>query len=303
MSQLIAAFTNNILPIVIAATVGFILGRKSLIQAGPLSWLVLYIFTPCLVFTMLTVSPLPWSEMLTMLAYSIALMIVVSALMGVFGWAMRWKRSIIAASILASLATNAGNYGIPLATFAFGAKAAPYATVFMVGNSLMTFTLGIVVTSWGSEKSKGSPWTAPFRYPFLYAFILAILFNALNLKLPLPIDRVVNLFSSATIPLMLLLLGLQLASVKWTRPDFALITTNVMRLIASPAVGFGLAALFSLRGVALQAGVMQAAMPTAVTATLLAVEFDLEPTFLTYTVAFSTLLSVVTLTPLIAWLS
>ena len=44
-------------------------------------------------------------------------------------------------------------------------------------------------------------------------------------------------------------------------------------------------------------------MPTAVTATLLATEFDLEPTFLTVTVAISTLLSFITLTPLIVYLS
>jgi predicted permease len=44
-------------------------------------------------------------------------------------------------------------------------------------------------------------------------------------------------------------------------------------------------------------------MPTAVTATLLATEFELQPEFVTFSVAFSTLISILTLTPLITFLS
>lgn len=167
----------------------------------------------------------------------------------------------------------------------------------------MTYTLGISVASWGSEKNADNPLLAPFRYPTIYAFILAILFNAFNIKLPMVLDRVVTLFSSATIPLMLILLGLQLANIKDLKINFVLFSTSLMRLIISPFLGVLLVTFLAMQGSAYQAAVMQAAMPTAVTATLLAVEFDLEPTFTTYTVAISTLLSVFTLTPIITWLS
>jgi len=54
--------------------------------------------------------------------------------------------------------------------------------------------------------------------------------------------------------------------------------------------------------VAFQAGVLQASMPTAVITTILALEFDVAPNFVTSVVCLSTLLSPVTVTVLIAYL-
>jgi len=54
--------------------------------------------------------------------------------------------------------------------------------------------------------------------------------------------------------------------------------------------------------VALQAGVVEAATPTAVLSTVLATEFNTEPTFVTTVVFTTTVLSPLTLTPLLAYL-
>jgi len=48
--------------------------------------------------------------------------------------------------------------------------------------------------------------------------------------------------------------------------------------------------------------VLEASMPTAVITTILAVEYDLDPIFVTGIVVVTTLLSPLTLTPLIAYL-
>jgi malate permease and related proteins len=302
MTAIAAAFINNILPIILAAGIGVLLGRKTDIQANSLSKLTLYIFVPCLIYQLITASPISDRDILLMMGFTVVLMVVVTLVMGGLGKALGWPKSIIAAAMLASLATNAGNYGMTLTQFAFGDRALPYASLFMIDNNLMIYTLGIAIASWGSGKP-GNPLTAPFKYPFLYAFILGLVMSHLHVSLPLPIDRVVNLFAVAAVPTMLILLGLQLNQCEWHRPTVALTLTNITRLVTSPIVGFGLAALFTLQGPARQAGILQAAMPTAVTATLIASEFDLEPTFLTVTVAISTLISFITLTPLIVYLS
>jgi hypothetical protein len=75
-----------------------------------------------------------------------------------------------------------------------------------------------------------------------------------------------------------------------------------LRLIVSMALGFGLAYVIGLTGATRQAGILQTAMPVAVVTTILAVEFKVEPAFVTSVVFLSTLLSPLTLTPLIAWL-
>lgn len=302
MNVFIAAFTNNVLPILLAAGAGVILGWKTDIHPESLSKLAMYVLTPSLIFELLTSNPISGADILVMLAFTAAVTLAVVLLMGGLGFALRWPKSIIAAAVLASLATNAGNYGLSLNQFAFGAPALPYASLFMVGNSLITYTLGIAVASWGSGKP-GNPLTAPFKYPLLYAFLLGLVFSRFHLSLPLPVDRVVSLFSAGAIPTMLVLLGVQLSKCNWQRPSLALSLTNATRLITSPVLAIGLAAIFALQGPARQAGILQAAMPTAVTATVLAAEFNLEPSFLTVSVVLSTLFSALTLTPLIVFLS
>ena len=75
-----------------------------------------------------------------------------------------------------------------------------------------------------------------------------------------------------------------------------------MRLLVSPVVALAMASLFQLQGPAYQAGVTEAAMPTAVMTTVLATEFEIEPAFISTVVTMTTLLSPLTLTPLLAYL-
>jgi len=76
----------------------------------------------------------------------------------------------------------------------------------------------------------------------------------------------------------------------------------VLSLIAAPVVALGLTSVLGLSGAARQAGVILASMPVAVVTTILALEFEIAPAFVTSAVFVSTLLSPLTLTPLIAYL-
>ena len=72
-----------------------------------------------------------------------------------------------------------------------------------------------------------------------------------------------------------------------------------MRLVGGLGCGLILAPFFGLTGMAFKAGVVESSMPTAVLATILATEYDAEPAFVTSAVFISTLLSPLTLTPLL----
>jgi predicted permease len=101
---------------------------------------------------------------------------------------------------------------------------------------------------------------------------------------------------------MLVLLGLQLQKVEWSHKHLHLIAANGLRLLVAPAIALVLTMLFNLQGSARQATIIEASMPCAVTATVLATEFDVHPEFVTAAVTTSTLLSPLTLTPLLAFL-
>jgi len=70
----------------------------------------------------------------------------------------------------------------------------------------------------------------------------------------------------------------------------------------TPLVALIVAHWIGLSGPARQAAVLQTSMPAAVVTTVLAVEYDLDAPLVTGTVVFTTLLSPLTLTPIIAYL-
>src|SRR6185503_4351587 len=99
-----------------------------------------------------------------------------------------------------------------------------------------------------------------------------------------------------------LVLGMQLERATVPERPASVGAAVGLSLLAAPLVAIGLTALLGLTGTARQAGVVLASMPVAVITTILAVEFDVAPAFVTNAVFLSTLLSPLTLTPLIAYL-
>jgi predicted permease len=67
-------------------------------------------------------------------------------------------------------------------------------------------------------------------------------------------------------------------------------------------VGLLLAQLDNLQGAALQPNVLQGAMPAAVVTTVVPAEYKLEPSLVTAIVFLGTILSPLTLTPLLVYL-
>mgnify|MGYP003341964378 CR=1 FL=1 len=75
---------------------------------------------------------------------------------------------------------------------------------------------------------------------------------------------------------------------------------NTGRLVISPIITWFVCTAIGLEGVTRATLTVLAAMPTAVVATIMATEFGAVPTFVTRIVVTSTLLSMLTLTVLIA---
>lgn len=301
MSALLPLFSNNILPILLAAGVGYVFGRTAHVDARTLSRVTFFVFSPCLVFQLLTENRLAGGEVFGMAILAVLVLLLIGLLSLLVGRLLRLPRPLLVAFVLASMFGNAGNYGLSFNAFAFGEQGLAYASVYFVTSGLMVYTVGIVVASLGQGSLKHSLINL-FRYPTLYAVLFALAFNGLGFALPVPVARTVTILGDAAIPAMLILLGLQLGSVSWRGQLVPLTLANGLRLVVGPLVALGLVGLLGLEGAARQAGVAESAMPTAVMATVLATEFDAEPAFATAVVTTTTLLSPLTLTPLLAYL-
>ena len=158
--------------------------------------------------------------------------------------------------------------------------------------------MGILIAARGSSHDL-PPLYSALKVPTLYAVPAALLIRVTGWDMPVVIDRPIEMLADATIPVMLIVLGFQLSQgVDWMRWR-SLVTSSVLRLIASAGVAYIVTILIGLEGIAQQTVIVVAAMPTAVFTSILATEFNTEPKFVTSAVVMSTLASIGTLTILI----
>jgi hypothetical protein len=301
MLELLILFLDNLLPIALIAGTGFVVGKKMGIQPRTFSVVAYYIFNPCLVINTLIRNQLGGMEVLRMVFFACAVFGVMGLLAWAAGRALRLERKLLAATMITTIFMNSGNLGLPVNLFAFGETALAFASLYFVANFVAANTAGVMIASLGTTTPRRALINL-LKVPTTYAVILGVLIVQQGWELPLPFGRAVDLLGNAAVPSMLVLLGLQFKEARWTGQVSALALTSSLRLIVSPIVAIGLAALFGLQGVARQAGILESAMPVAVLTTVLTTEYDAEPSFAAMCVFVTTLLSPLTLTPLMYWL-
>ncbi|MEW5871323.1 MAG: AEC family transporter [Chloroflexota bacterium] len=301
MNQLLNLFLDNLLPIFLAAGAGYLLARLTSITPSALSRVIFYIFSPCLIFSLLTHSQLSNDDILHSILFAVCAILLIGAFTWLAGKLLRLDRRTLAGVLIASMFMNAGNFGLPVVMFAFGETALSYASLFFVADAMLAYSLGVIIASSGSASLRQALINL-LKIPTIYALVLALLFLRTGWQIPVPLERTTTLLGNASVPAMLVLLGLQLSKANWKGKALPITLASFMRLVVGPAIVLLLSPIFGLSGAARQANVLESGMPTAVLTTVLATEYDAEPSLVTAIVFISTLLSPLTLTPLLAYL-
>lgn len=300
-SVLAATFANNILPIILLSGAGFALGKLLHIDPRSLGRVVFYVFSPVLIFHILVQNQLKLTEAAIVIAFALGFILIIGMLTFFLGYLFKLDRPALVSILITTMFANTGNYGLPLVSFAFGEQALSFASIYFITTTLLFYTLGVFLASLGHMSFREAV-LGMFRIPTMYAVIIAILINIWHLEIPVPVARAVELAADGTIPLMLVLLGVQLTHVELSGNQRAMQISVGLRLIIAPLAALLFAALFGLQGFPRQASVTQASMPSMVSATVLATEYNLDSKLVTAVVFISTLLSPFTLTPLLVFL-
>jgi len=299
LKDLISLFSHNLLPILIIASGGFLLGKMFKINPRSLSQVIFYIFSPALIFRLLIHSQLSNQDIFKVILFGTLYMLILMGITWSLGKLLKFERKVMAAVLLTALFMNAGNYGLPVINFAFGETALAFASLFFVTTATFTYSVGVVIASSGStsifKAIKGL-----LRVPSIYALAIGILVMRMGWTLPTVLERSVDLLADASIPSMLVLLGLQFVNLKLDGQFRPLALVSVIRLLVAPVLALGITRLLGMTGPAYQATVLEAGMPTAVLTTVIATEFDCLPSFVTTVVFITTILSPFTLTPLLS---
>jgi len=298
---LFSVFASDLLPIFVIAGAGFALARWLNASAVTLTHVVFYALLPCFAFRLLISSVATGRQFGLMVLLAVLVMLAMAAVGALLSLVLRLSRAESTVLLLVVMFSNGGNYGLPVVSFAFGEDALSYGTVFFLTGSVLTNTVGAFLAAAG-RRSLRTAATSMLRMPAIYGMIGAGVVLATGIAVPTPLLRPVTMLSDAALPVMILVLGMQLERASAPKRLGLVAAAVCVSLLVAPLVALGLTSLFHVTGAARQAVVVLSSMPVAVATTILAVEFDASPDFVTSAVFLSTLLSPITLTPLIAYL-
>lgn len=189
---------------------------------------------------------------------------------------------------------NTGNLGLPLALFAFGETGLGYAVVVFAVMAILSFTIGIWMVAGGGSL------TRVVKEPLVGATLLGALFLWQGWETPVFLTNTLELIGQMAIPMMLITLGVAVARLE-TKAMTQAAFLSIAKLVICLGAGWGAATWFGLDPVAAAVLIMQVATPVAVTSYLLAEKYGADAQPVAGLVVASTLLSVLALPLVLAF--
>jgi predicted permease len=301
VTLLLSIFAEDVLPVFVVASIGFLLARFLKVDVKTLSRVVFNALAPCLVFNLLVTSKISPDEFGKMVLFTVCMVLSIGLIGRLITLPLRLDRAMASAFLIVIMFSNAGNYGLSVSSFAFGKEALARATIYFVTSTVLMYTVGVFVASSGKSGYRKAL-TGVFKIPAVYGVLAAAAVMLTSTTLPPPIMRPIELLSGASLPMMMLVLGMQLERAAKPENPLLIGLAIVLTLVISPLLAFGMVNVLDLSGAARQAAMLEASMPSAVVTTILALEYGVMPSFVTSVVLASTLLSPITVTLLIAFL-
>ncbi|RCS58703.1 AEC family transporter [Parvibium lacunae] len=216
-----------IFPVLVIVVIGWLYGRK----VGPenragWTWVNLInvqLLCPLLVFSALASKDFNLAENLPLLAAAFA--IVLGS--GLLAWPVALlTRQQIRTFVPPMMFNNCGNMGLPLAVLAYGQIGLGPAVAMFVVSNFLHFTVGNKMVNAGV-----SVWGA-LTHPMILATAAGLLCASFNITLPSAIYLPIKMIGDASIPLMLLALGVRLVD-----GDFKDWKVGLLGAVARPLVG------------------------------------------------------------------
>ena len=298
---LLRIFVDVCLPILVLVGFGWGLDRIFRLDLKTLVKLNLYLFVPAFILVRLSTSDLDGVIGLKVVAFTLS----VIATMGAMSWIAcairRQPPGERYAMKLSTMIYNCGNWGIPQMTLAFS-ELGPVIQVFVLATmNLCSFSLGVFLANAGSSEGKGF-FRSILKQPSPYAILLALLLRSFDN----PLEEVVFVWTplkytaDGLVAFALITLGVQLSQTKPPPPRGNLAIALGIRLLGGPLAAVVLTWFFGMTGEIAAILIVGAAAPTAVNTALLAHEFKADSRFAAAAVLYSTLLSAVVVTVLLA---
>jgi len=287
---------NVILPTFIVILIGYLLGKIGKINVTVIVDLIFYVGLPALVFTSMVDKEIVLVDAVKV--WGCSLTIILGC--GLAAWVVfKLLRQTHSALYIPIAIMNTVNIPFPIISLAYGAEGLAAATLFYIPSTLLLFSLGVYIAS-------GKRWKDSlkevYRVPAIYAAAAGLLVNLLDISVPTLVLKPLSLISPMVIPLVLLVLGCNLSTVKITSLPTTLIA-SFLRIGVGLLLGFVSANLFHVTGVMRSVVILDSAMPSAANTAILAMKYNNESELISSVVFVTTIASLVVIPFLLSVLS
>jgi predicted permease len=300
---LLEVFTQVLLPILAMFACGWLLDRKFNMDLNTVVKLNVNIFVPAFIFTKLVSADLERGLAQKVIFFTICVSTSMFVLGGIVGWLMRYTAAQTRGLQIAAMFYNSANYGIPLMALAYPGQAEVLQVFVILVQNIGNFTVGIFLAS----SAKHSGWRAlspALRQVSIYAVACALLVRTFDVPVMQWrwLWKPMEYFASGLVAMALVTLGVQLSKTEHNQRLSHLSWALVLRLLGGPLVGVLMVKAFGFTGQTAIIMVLGTSFPTAVNTALVAHEMGADHHFAAAAVFWSTVLSMVTVTLLIALL-
>ena len=294
-------FLLALAPVVLVVATGLFLASRN--APAPDGWramerLCYVLLFPCLIVRVLAQAPLdetPWRLALVLVMTQLVIghgarfwpALARPAVGSIIQSNVRWN-TFVALSLAGTLY---GNEGLALTAVAAAAMI-PTANVI----SILGFS------RYGDSTVKRHPFLELLQNPLVIACLVGVLVNLSGIRVPLVIDRVLEILASAALALGLLAAGAGVDLRALGRGGVQTLAWSLVRLLAMPLIAIGFARLLSLDGISLAVIAIATATPTATNGYILARQLGGDAPLMANLIATQTLLAALTM-PLVAWLA
>lgn len=288
------------LPVLLIFATGYLAQKKFTFDIKSISRMALYIMSPALAFRTFYANEIT-IDYYYILLFSFGLNFMLALIVGAVSYFTKATRQQMSAMMLGGIFMNQGNYGAPIVLFAFGAAGFDYAVIMMVFQSFLMNTVGLFFASLGGEEGATVKESLKrmVRMPVLHGAVLGVLLQLTGVSLPVNFMDAISLVADASIPTVMLILGMQLAAVSRKKVAYRFVSiVTIIRMVVSPVIAIIFVHFMPIPDLLKHVFIIQAAMPAAANTTMLAVQFNTEPDLVSFTTFITTILSIITI-PLI----
>lgn len=294
-------FIQVLLPVLLIFIIGFTIQKKAKLDIKSVSTIAIYILIPCLVFRTFYIAELD-IQYVMMVFFAALLLFSLLIINKIYARLKKYPQSVESGIILGTAFMNSGNYGAPIILFAYGELGFAYAVSFLVLQAIIMNSFGVYYAARGAY-GIGKALETVLKMPATYAVLLALALQGLEVEVPGNIFSAIDLVAEATIPIVMIVLGMQLAEIKLRQFQWGKIWYGVfVRMLVSPLIAFVFVQFIPMEPLLQKVLIVSAAMPSAATTTIYAVQFDAEPDLVSSITLTTTLVSIFTITIILIYL-